>query len=118
MLPIPLCYIGDIIPFLNSFEAHVLLTIVWKYLKNLLQTQTNSHKAITIVHKTQDKAMYEQLKLIFQRNINKLAHLYAKFFKDLITNNSQPTTTIPSSSSSVTGTATSTDEEIPLVIVS
>jgi hypothetical protein len=61
-----------------------VLTLVWKYLKIILQTQTNSNKTIVIQHKPLEKSMIDQLRVIFQRNIKKLSHLYLKFFKDSI----------------------------------
>ncbi len=61
-----------------------MLTLVWKYLKIILQTQTNSNKTIVIQHKPLEKSMIDQLRVIFQRNIKKLSHLYLKFFKDSI----------------------------------
>ena len=87
----PLSYVIDIVSLLNSFETHVLLTLIWKYLKTILQAQSQPNSVIKplmiIQHKPIDKSMIDQMRVIFQRNITKLAHLYAKFFKDSINQN-------------------------------
>ena len=36
LLPRPLCFIVDIVPLVSTYEAHICLLIIWKYLKVML----------------------------------------------------------------------------------
>ncbi len=70
----PLQQATDIITVLNSYETHIILTIIWNNLKYNFTKSDNE--------KNNDTQIKNQMKIIFQRNIKQLSHLYAKFFKD------------------------------------
>lgn len=73
MLRDPLNQTIDIVSIVNSYETHIILTIIWNYLKY------NFNKSDT--QKNYDPQIFDQMKIIFQRNLNKLATHYVKFFK-------------------------------------
>ncbi len=75
----PLKQTTDIITVLNSYETHIILTIIWNNLKYNFTKSENQ--------KNNDEQIKDQMKIIFQRNIKQLAPLYAKFFKDHKSNN-------------------------------
>ena len=65
-----------------------MLTIIWKYLKTIFQpcspATTKPLQTAIVQHKPIERQLIDQLRIIFQRNIQKLAHFYVKFFKDSI----------------------------------
>ena len=84
-------HIIDILTLLNSYETHILLTIIWRYLKNnFLKFNASAQKPL-VMNNAIEKGLLDQMKIIFQKNIKQLAHLYIKFFKDSICTTSDST---------------------------
>jgi hypothetical protein len=81
LLPKPLCYIIDIIPLLSTYEVHILLIIIWKYLKFKMQQQIKLiNNSDDVIDANPIPIDIQKLKNIFHKNINKLAPLYSYFF--------------------------------------
>jgi len=77
LIPKPLCFIVDIVPLINAYEAHVCLMLIWKNLKARLQPKQSGQ----ICNDNLLSVDSRHLKYIFQKNIFKLDFLYARFFK-------------------------------------
>ena len=80
-MPKPLCHVVEIIHLLSSYEAHVVMFMVWKHLKvEMRAAKQNSGQASG---PAQVKPSFDPKKLrhIFQKNITILGPFYAKFFK-------------------------------------
>jgi hypothetical protein len=82
-LPQHLCHIVEIVPFLSSYETHIVLLLVWRNLKRkMCQTSKSDTIGKNQLPNNSSSSANEikHLRFIFQKNITKLAPLYSKFF--------------------------------------
>ncbi|ESO83763.1 hypothetical protein LOTGIDRAFT_236428 [Lottia gigantea] len=76
ILPAPLSHIGELFPFVTPYEGYLLITAMWRYIKEnpltYMKEEINSRKC--------SEKYTEVIASIIHSNIDKMGHLYSCFF--------------------------------------
>ncbi|XP_060065728.1 integrator complex subunit 5-like isoform X2 [Ylistrum balloti] len=78
LLPDPLKYVSELFPLVSSYEAYLLLLAVWKYMKENPPTE-DPEEAKRRVCETRHTDI---VRAILHSNIDKMGHLFFRFFKE------------------------------------
>ncbi|KAK6167219.1 hypothetical protein SNE40_021307 [Patella caerulea] len=76
ILPSPLSHIGELFPFVTPYEGYLLITAMWRYIKENPLTYIKEE----ISNRKCDEKYSEVIASIIHSNIDKMGHLYSCFF--------------------------------------
>ncbi|XP_048244995.1 integrator complex subunit 5-like [Haliotis rufescens] len=76
MLPSPLGHVVDLFHFVTPYEGYLLLIAIWRYIKENPPTITRKD----LENRVCDAKYTEVVRSIIHSNINKIGHLYQRFF--------------------------------------
>ncbi|XP_033732814.1 integrator complex subunit 5-like [Pecten maximus] len=78
LLPYPLKYVSELFPLVTSYEAYLLLLAVWKYMKENPPTEDPEETKRRVC----ETRHTDIVRAIFHSNIDKMGHLFFRFFKE------------------------------------
>ncbi|CAI9716921.1 Hypothetical predicted protein [Octopus vulgaris] len=91
LLSSPLCYIGELMPLVKSYELYLLLQTVWRYMKENPPVNNLDHQK-----KVCDAKFSTVIRSVLHANIAQTGSMYKRFFSDSSdTTDSSPNATTP-----------------------
>lgn len=101
LLSPPLCYIGELLPVVKSYELYLLLQTVWRYMKENPPVNNLDHQK-----KVCDPKFSTVIRSVLHTNIAQMGPMYKRFFDSLPVSTSPNTTvTLATNTSSVCSSA-------------